>query len=69
MTSQVARALERRGLIDRRPDPDDSRARRRLASDGERVLRTARPAVECADLAFLGALDASELTRSSATLH
>jgi DNA-binding MarR family transcriptional regulator len=42
MTSQVLRALERRGLVSRAADPADSRARRvRLTERGERALAPA----------------------------
>jgi DNA-binding MarR family transcriptional regulator len=56
MTSQVIRALEARGLVDRAPDPDDSRARRlTLTPRGAELARTAVAAVEAADRDFFAA--------------
>ena len=46
MTSQVLRALESRGLLERHPHPADARARALAAC--------AIPAVEAADAAFFG---------------
>lgn len=56
MTSQVARALEARGLLERAPHPDDARARVLALTDvgRERVAR-ALPRVEAADLEFFAA--------------
>ena len=59
MTSQVLRALEGRGLLERRPHPTDTRAKAlRLAAAG-RALTTRVPAVETADAAFFASLGAS----------
>jgi DNA-binding MarR family transcriptional regulator len=57
MTSQVLRKLEARGLLDRRPDPGDSRARR-LVLTAEGSERTARALadVEAADEAYFAGL-------------
>lgn len=70
MTSQVVRVLERNGLLDRLPDPADSRARQlRLTTTGELALRLALPAVEASDAAFLEKLDPAERSRFGATLR
>lgn len=56
MVSQVLRALETKGLVERRADPADGRARRVLATAaGERLARAANSAVEAADDDFFGA--------------
>jgi DNA-binding MarR family transcriptional regulator len=56
MTSQVVRALERKGLVVREPDPDDSRARRLgLTAGGRRLARKAIDVVEAADAEFFAA--------------
>lgn len=53
MTSQVVRALEARGLLDRPADPDDSRARRlAVTAQGAELARTTIAAVEAADRDF-----------------
>ena len=53
MTSQVIRALEARGLVDRAADPDDSRARRLTVTPrGAELARTTIAAVEAADRDF-----------------
>jgi DNA-binding MarR family transcriptional regulator len=53
MTSQVVRALERKGLVVRAPDPDDSRARRlNLTASGRRLARKAIDVVEAVDEEF-----------------
>jgi DNA-binding MarR family transcriptional regulator len=57
MTSQVLRKLEARGLLERSPDPDDSRARQlRLTPAGARLLGGALADVEAADQAYFAAL-------------
>jgi len=62
MTSQVLRRLEAKGLLDRRVDPGDSRARRlHLTAKGQRLARRAVAAVEEADARFFGA-EAAEVT-------
>ena len=56
MTSQVLRALERKGLVVREPDPTDSRARRvGLTPGGRRLARNAIEVVEAADDEFFAA--------------
>ena len=56
MTSQVLRALERKGLVMRSPDPTDSRARQLgVTPEGEERARQAIAAVEAADSEFFGA--------------
>jgi DNA-binding MarR family transcriptional regulator len=53
MTSQVLRALERKGLVVREPDPNDSRARRLgLTASGRRLARRAIDVVEAVDDEF-----------------
>jgi DNA-binding MarR family transcriptional regulator len=57
MTSQVLRKLEARGLLDRRPDPGDGRARRlELTADGSARTAAALADVEAADEAYFEAL-------------
>jgi MarR family transcriptional regulator, organic hydroperoxide resistance regulator len=61
MTSQVVRALEARGLIERAPHPEDARARiLRPTPQGRALAQRAIPAVEAADEAFFAALGTSE---------
>ena len=56
MTSQVLRALERRGLVVRSSHPTDSRARELgVTREGEELARHAIRAVEAADGEFFGA--------------
>ena len=58
MTSQVLRKLERRELLDRRPDPVDGRARRlRLTPTGSALLASALADVEAADDAYFITLE------------
>jgi DNA-binding MarR family transcriptional regulator len=53
MTSQVLRALERKGLVVRERDPNDSRARRLgLTASGRRLARRAIDVVEAVDAEF-----------------
>jgi DNA-binding MarR family transcriptional regulator len=53
MTSQVVRKLEGKGLVERRVDPADTRARRlRVTERGAEVARAAIEAVEAADAEF-----------------
>lgn len=57
MTSQVLRALEARGLLERRAHATDSRAKvLRLTKIGEATATRAVPDVEGADAVFFGAL-------------
>ncbi|MEU1178938.1 MarR family transcriptional regulator [Streptomyces sp. NPDC005820] len=57
MTSQVLRVLEGRGLVERRPHPQDGRARALVATKEGRVLANrAVVAVEACDAEFFGAL-------------
>lgn len=56
MTSQVLRALEGKGLVERRPAPHDRRAIVVAAtSAGAAVVNAANAAVEAADAEFFGA--------------
>jgi DNA-binding MarR family transcriptional regulator len=58
MTSQVLRALERKGLVVRSTHPTDSRARQLgVSRDGEELARQAVKAVEAADGEFFGATE------------
>ena len=57
MTSQVLRALEGRGLLERRPHPTDTRAKALRLTPAWRALTTrAVPAVETADSKFFSSL-------------
>jgi DNA-binding MarR family transcriptional regulator len=58
MTSQVARALEQRGLVVRRDDPDDSRAfRLALTPAGKRAAAAAATAVRAAEARVFAEID------------
>lgn len=60
MTSQVLRALERRGLLIRASDPDDARVKRlTMTRDGRRLAERAVTLVEEADSEFFGRVNAS----------
>lgn len=53
MTSQVLRVLERRGLVTRAADPDDSRALRLAVTEvGARLAQEAIEVVQAADARF-----------------
>ena len=57
MTSQVARALERAGLVERLRDPVDSRSVRVMVTEaGRERLKGALRDVEAADAAFFAAV-------------
>jgi DNA-binding MarR family transcriptional regulator len=57
MTSQVLRKLETRGLLERTPDPGDSRARRlHLTEAGHNLVALALADVECADADYFAPL-------------
>jgi DNA-binding MarR family transcriptional regulator len=57
MTSQVLRRLEARGLLERRPDPGDGRARRlALTPRGSALTARALADVEAADEAYFAPL-------------
>ncbi len=59
MTSQVLRALEQRGLLERAPDPADRRARAlRVTPAGATLANRAVAVVEACDAAFFAALGA-----------
>jgi len=59
MTSQVLRALETRGLLERNPHPTDTRAKvLRLTKEGRKLAWQAVPVVEGVDREFFGALGA-----------
>jgi DNA-binding MarR family transcriptional regulator len=71
MTSQVLRALEQRGHIERLPHPSDGRARALAATSAGRALANrAIVAVEACDTAFFAALgdDAIAFTQALAKL-
>lgn len=55
MVSQVLRVLETKGLVERRADPNDGRARRVSITDaGRAAAQAANQAVEATDGAFFG---------------
>jgi DNA-binding MarR family transcriptional regulator len=57
MTSQVLRALEGKGLVERSAHPTDARARAlTVTPDGARLANDANSAVEAADRRFFGTL-------------
>ena len=57
MTSQVVRALEAKGLLERTVDPDDTRARRiAVTARGRRLAPQAIAAVEAVDTEFFKAV-------------
>jgi DNA-binding MarR family transcriptional regulator len=69
MTSQVVRALEQRGLLERQPDPDDGRARRLVATAaGRELAERAIAVVEAADAAFFADVGSAELVATLRTL-
>ncbi|WP_055525384.1 MarR family winged helix-turn-helix transcriptional regulator [Streptomyces graminilatus] len=58
MTSQVLRALEGRGLVERRPHPQDGRARAlAVTEEGRALANRAVVAVEACDAEFFGTLE------------
>ncbi|WP_371675239.1 MarR family winged helix-turn-helix transcriptional regulator [Streptomyces sp. NBC_01276] len=61
MTSQVLRALEQKGLIEREVDPADTRAKRlRVTEAGAELAPRAIAAVEAADAEFFRAVPLDE---------
>ncbi|MEV7545340.1 MULTISPECIES: MarR family winged helix-turn-helix transcriptional regulator [unclassified Streptomyces] len=61
MTSQVLRALERKGLVEREVDPADTRAKRlRVTAAGAELAPRAVAAVEEADARFFRAVPLDE---------
>jgi DNA-binding MarR family transcriptional regulator len=55
MTSQVLRTLEQRGLVERRPHPEDRRARAvAVTPEGANLANRTVSVVEAADRAFFG---------------
>ncbi|MDQ0835659.1 DNA-binding MarR family transcriptional regulator [Streptomyces achromogenes] len=73
MTSQVLRALEHKGLIERETDPADTRAKRlRVTDTGAELAPRAIAAVELADARFFEPVpvdDAVDLLRRLARPH
>jgi DNA-binding MarR family transcriptional regulator len=64
MTSQVARSLERKGLIERHVDAADTRARRlHVTSRGARLAKRAIEVVEQVDAGFFADIPAPEAVR------
>ena len=71
MTSQVLRALEGKGLVERRAHPDDGRARSlHVTRQGGELANRATAAVEKADRAWFAPIDhdLSAFTRDLQTL-
>jgi DNA-binding MarR family transcriptional regulator len=61
MTSQVLKALEKRGLVEREVDPADTRARRlRATPRGERLAPRAIAVVEAVDAEFFSELGTAD---------
>ena len=70
MTSQVLRALEVRGLVQRAPHPDDSRARAvSVTPAGAELANRANVAVEGCDRTFFASVDQALLTRTLRALR
>jgi DNA-binding MarR family transcriptional regulator len=72
MTSQVTRKLESRGLLERTPDPTDSRARHlRLTGAGRALVGQALADVEAADEAYFAPVgrDREAFVRALRTLE
>jgi DNA-binding MarR family transcriptional regulator len=64
MTSQIVRALEERGLIERRTNPADARARwLRITDAGMKLVARAVKVVEANDAAFFAVLETVQGTR------
>jgi len=64
MTSQVVRSLERKGLVERRPDASDARALRlHVTPRGARLAPRAIDAVESVDATFFGGVRESDALR------
>src|SRR5262249_19206779 len=64
MTSQVVRSLETKGLLERRVDPADTRARRlRATRRGARLAPRAIAVVEAVDAEFFAQLRPAEAVR------
>ena len=64
MTSQVLRSLESRGLLERRPDVSDARARRIVATrKGKALAPKAIAAVEAVDAEFFAAVPTKQTVR------
>ncbi len=57
MTSQILRGLEKKGFLERKPNPSDERAKRlQLTAKGVDLVEKAVPAVEEADRSFFQVL-------------
>lgn len=68
-TSEIVRMLERRGFIERLPDPVDRRARRiELTTEGRSVLSLADARVERLEAACVGGLDSAGRAQVAAWL-
>jgi DNA-binding MarR family transcriptional regulator len=62
--------LERKNLVERRPDPADRRRNIvQLTADGQHALRDGGRAAQAAERRFLAALDPAEATQLRATLQ
>ncbi len=65
MTSQIVRALEERGLIERRINPADARARWLRATDaGTELVSQAIAVVEAVDADFFASLETNDARRA-----
>lgn len=63
MTSMVD-ALEERGLVQRRPDPEDRRARHIIPTDdGRALLSSARSSLRAVEEELMGGLSTGEQTQ------
>ena len=69
MTSQVLRTLEQRGLVERRPHPEDRRARAlAVTPEGADLANRTVGVVEAADRAFFGDAETA-VVRALSHLH
>jgi DNA-binding MarR family transcriptional regulator len=69
MTSQVVRSLERKGLVERRPDASDARALRlHVTPRGARLAPRAIDVVESVDATFFSGVRENEAVRLLGTL-
>lgn len=68
--SELVDELERNGYLERRPDPEDGRAKRvRLTRKGRKVMTQALRAVEDIESAYASAIGAERFERMCQSLH